>query len=158
MIRPATLVAFSLCLLIGCGGSDDVSDPTVEYRLVSTLVRAEALRMEREGGGQIDFVVRRATMSGVFDVHVATAGLRTLNINVTVTAGDLGADALEAVQGVLDGTADIGGVLRVSPQPTGTRLYVFALVDGSQVRIANATLIEALAPVQAAVEAKLPPA
>ena len=59
---------------------------------------------------------------------------------------------------MLDGTANIGGVLRVNPLPTGTWLYVFALVDGSQMRIANATLIEAIAPVQAAVEAKLPPA
>ena len=88
MIRPGTLVALTICLLIGCGSSDGVPDPTVEYQLAPTRVRADTLRIERQGSGQIDFVVRRAAMSGVFDVHVTTAEFRTLNVDFSVVAGN----------------------------------------------------------------------
>ena len=108
----------------------------IQYELPSTRKPTQKLRMERTGGGDLDFSIMNSRKA--FRILVSRVDRRVVDIRLRISKGDVRDRTRETLESLFRGTIDIGGVIYLDNyRVTGTWVDAYIWSDSAWVRIAS---------------------
>jgi len=131
------LSVFFLIFYQSC--TNDSPEKEIEFQLPPTFQSTNKIRYNVEGGGEIDFVVENNLDS--ISIIVLSYQFQSRNDSLMISKPDIDSLDLVMLEGMFQGTIDIGGVIYQNDLLTGTWTYLYIEYNNDWLRVANETII-----------------
>jgi hypothetical protein len=113
-------------------------DRTIVYQLGTTYSKADSIKGERLGGGQFTYIIQRSADQTQLNISITRETYQDLSKAFSMTQADLDPATWQTIQGLFDGTSNLGGVIYGESLPTGSWFYGYSMLNGVSIQIANA--------------------
>jgi hypothetical protein len=139
------ILFFITLVLVAC--KDKTTQPSQKY---------DNMLFDREGGGNLIFIVAPTAGTDAFQVNVARLSYRDTLISIALTRDAANAAAFDALSKTLDGQNQIAGTFKQDTALiVGTWAFVYVVKNNTRTEITNVDLRNVLLTFEQLVKAKL---
>ena len=104
----------------------------------------DSMHFERQGGGQIDFILYSTDNSDKLNVVVSKYSFRDTTILITIDKNNDNASAFSSLQKAMNNQIQINGDFQQSTLETGTWSYIYFVANNKETEVTNTELRNSL--------------